>query len=114
MTDNSAITLTSNSAEESRYDDGGPLLIPALIFLIVACVCGQTCFLIYIQYPDLFFIKDPTVDETSSLQDEHNEAPNNKNSIDFFNINNTSCSSVVPTNITHPPTMIRISRRNSM
>jgi hypothetical protein len=112
----------NDGSEESRYDvGGGPLLIPALMFLIIACVCGQTCFCVHRNYPHWFIIvikeidnidnDDITVETILKRQDDNhnNNAVNkHKKKLDVITNNND-----LPTNIT-PPKMIRVSRRNSI
>lgn len=111
---------------------GGELIIPILMFLIIACVIGQICFLLYLNYPlwftctidieDVYSNKiddddDITVD-TTTKQSKHDKAHKKKNKdLDLFDNNNDRDVDVEdpPADVPFvPPKMIRMSRRNSM
>jgi hypothetical protein len=110
-------TLTSSSDEGTMDDYGGPLLIPALMFLIIACFCAQTCFCVHRNYPHWFIIsvskkdnvtKSIVMASATTQDDEHqHEVHNKKQNPDLFAINNND---VVPTTTTNTrPKMMRTS-----
>jgi hypothetical protein len=95
-------------------DFGGPLLVPLLIFLIIACFCGQSCLLIHLNCSDMFIralISANKVLIDAKEDDEHTEV-HDKNNLD---LSITKNSDVPPINETFaPPKIRRMSRRNSM
>jgi hypothetical protein len=116
-------------------DGGGKLMIPILMFLIIACVIGQICFLLYLNYPHWFTYtrgiedvyssnvvdnEDITVDTTTKQSKHDKTHKKKKQDLDLFDSNNYRDVDVdvedppaddVPF---VPPKMIRMSRRNSM
>jgi hypothetical protein len=75
-------TLTSN--DEEQMDIGGPQLIPALMFLILACLCGQACFLIHTNYPHWFTIgiRKSVVTIVAAAREQDDEQEAHKSHID--------------------------------
>ena len=114
-------------------DGGGKLMIPILMFLIIACVIGQICFLLYLNYPHWFTYtrgiedvysnsivddEDITVDTTTKQSKHDKTHKKKKKDLNLFDSNNYRDVDVEdpPANDVPfvPPKMIRMSRRNSM
>jgi hypothetical protein len=121
---NSNIRPTDNYEYDDAINinnDGGEVIIPTLMFLIIACVIGQACFQIHMYYPHWFTIDieaakyddddDITVETIIKKQDEHDEFYKSKNNLDMFT-NDMADEASEP--FTPIPKTIRMSRRNSM